>query len=183
MGRLEGISIPILRPLMTDFSMALDTAAQVIASTWVAKTTMVCEATRPKNEWFYTQGERARLMSSLSIPPNTLVWAGRNANSGSLYAHTRRMSNPVPVAGNRFEKGYVSTIGLGRLVFQLFSVRSDDDHDVTRFTFEARPGPWRESLFRIWPTTHSRVVWPPQGSFSDMGTTLDDLTKRFSRPD
>jgi hypothetical protein len=179
MSSLESISRPILRPLMSDLTLPLDTVAQVIAAIWTVKTAMVFEGTGPRDHWFYTQQERTRLMSSATAPTNTLIWAGRNANSGSLYALARRMSNPVPVRNNAFSEGYVGTIGMGRLVLQILSVRSDADHDMTRIALATRPGPWRETLVRIWPTQYPRVVWPPPRSFSSTGTTLDALAERF----
>jgi hypothetical protein len=158
----------------------LDKTAQATAAVWMAKTAMVFEAVTPRPRWFYTQAERAEMMSLRAVPKNTLIWLGRNANSGSLFAFSRRMSNPIPQRNNRLAEGYVVTIGLDRLVLQLLALRSNAHHDMATLSFDVRPGPWRDSLIQIWPAEHATANWPPPSSFSATTTDLDALGNRFA---
>lgn len=177
MSRLEQLAIPVLRPLITDISLRLDSMAQAIVSIWGLKTAMVFEGVTPRDAWFYAQPERTNVMSA-GFPKNSLVWFGRNANSGSLYALSRRMWNQ-PGERSPFTAGYVTTIGLGRLVLQILTLRAERTYDMTRLDVRQRPGPWSRALIRIWPPQRPSVSWPPRSSFSDSGTRLDQLAERF----
>jgi hypothetical protein len=48
-----------------------------------------------------------------------------------------------------------------------------------KITLHAKPGPWKRLLIQIWPRQRAVVQWPPESSFSETGTTLDQLSQRF----
>jgi hypothetical protein len=186
MSSLENQAKPIITPLLADLAVPLDGSKQHVLARWSVKTAIVFEATGPK-DWpsLFTAADRALVAdpTATSLPGGTMVWLGRHAESNVTFAGGRRLLQPVAIGGTRgpspIEAGYATTLGLGRLVIQVLRVTRRDDSAVKRVTLHPKPGPWKRLLLQVWSPQSVVVQWPPAASFSETGTTLDDLNERY----
>ena len=146
------------------------------------------EATGPK-DWpsLFTAEDRAQVAdpNATSLPGGTMVWLGRHAESNVTFAGGRRLLQPVAIGATRgrspIEAGYATTLGVGRLVIQVLRVKRSKDSAVKTVTLHPKPGPWERLLTQIWSPRRAVVQWPPAASFSETGTTLDNLNERYGR--
>lgn len=183
MSQLEIAAIPIIKPLLADLSFPVDQPQQRTLSLWAVKTAIAVGASAPKqHESVYSQGQCDRLRA-LEMPPHTMVFVGRNAVSDETFASSRGLLQPVPVAPSSgtspLEEGSATTLGLGRLVFQVVHVRVRPGNEAERITLHPRPGDWSRLLVQLWPPERDTVYWPPASSVSHTRVTLDALAERF----
>jgi hypothetical protein len=188
MSVLEGHAKPIIKPILADLTVPLDGSQQHILARWSIKTAIVFEATGPR-DWpsLFTEADRALVAdpNATSLPPGTMVWLGRHAESNVMFAGGRRLLQPVTIGATRgpspIEAGYATTLGFARLVIQVLRIKFREDSAVKSVTLHPKPGPWESLLTQIWPPRRAAVQWPPAASFSETGTTLDDLNERYGR--
>ena len=149
MSELEQSSIPILGALLQDISTPLDFAQQKTLSLWMTKTAMILEAVKKPANRFFTQTERVPLRTRSIIPSRTTSWLGRYSGN-SLGAYGTDLSIELPNAPHA-AIGYATTVIVGHVVLQLLGLHllSKTSNEVEA---QPRPGPWEETLFRIWPT-------------------------------
>jgi hypothetical protein len=184
MSQLETAAIPIIKPLLADLSFPVDRQQQRTLSLWVVKTAIAVEASAPKqHESVYSKEQRDRLRT-LEMPPHTMVFVGRNAVSDETFASSRRLLQPVTVAPSSgrspLEEGSATTLGCGRLVFQVVHVRVRPGSEPETITLHPRPGDWSRLLVQLWPLERDTVYWPPASSVSHSRVTLDALAERFA---
>ena len=177
MSAVESDAKPVLAALIGDFALQLDAEQQRQLAAWAIKSTMVWECTAPK-EMFYSQAEREHLRLTRSLPPDTLVWLGRNERSDFTICHTRTLSRSTP--GPILREGLVTTLAIARLVIQVLTVRRADSYPTGSIPpLSVRPGAWRQLLVKIWPP-RGTIQWPPPLTFTETG--LEDLSRRFTNP-
>jgi len=179
MSTLEGYAKKVLTPLMTDISFSLDSVQQWLLSIWAVKTAMVFETTDHTRTWFYTQDERKELLEFSKPPDGTVVWIGRHAQSnvvdgiGTFLHASESPTNPLT-------EGHVTSFLLFRLIIQVFTLRIKPQFQHVDFMrVHLKPGPWNRSLIQVWPIRRRLAPWPPPRSFSDHGTSFEELSKRF----
>jgi len=177
MSTLESHAKKVLTPLMHDISFSLDLRQQWLLAVWSVKTAMTFECTQ-NGKSFYTKEDRHGLLSSSTPPRGTTVWIGRHAHSNIVDGGSTHL-NPSSAPNNPLAKSYVTTFALSRLILQVFTIRIKPEFEHVPLTLHLKPGPWNRGLIQIWPITASRVLWPPSLSFSDAGTSFEQLRKRF----
>jgi len=169
MSDLENRARPTLNAMMSDFTLRLDAAEQQLVAAWCIKTAMVFECTGPRGGWFYSDGERARFRSSLSLPEHTFVWLGRFQRSDQSVCEARRLYRP----SGRTGEGYVTALQVARLVAQVLTIRQAP---------ELAQAVRRDGLYLrlAWPIWTKSLRWPPSSSFSE--SRLEVINDRFIRP-
>jgi hypothetical protein len=186
MSKLETQAKPLITPLLADLAVPLSSTEQRILARWSIKTAIVLEATGAKDRpSLYTPADRRLVATagSVTLPAGTTVWIGRHSQSNVTFGGARWLLQPVAIGPTKdlppFEEGYGTTLGLGRVVLQVLRVKLRQDSKVKTATLHIRPGPWVRSLIQIWPEESALVQWPPASSFSETGTTLEELNRRF----
>ena len=184
MSRLESEAKPLITPLLADLSVSLDSSAQRVLARWSMKTAIVLEGSGPKDRLsLYTPSDLQLVANSASpaLPNDTVVWIGRHSQSKATFGAGRQLFQVVPLghAPSPIEEGYVTTLGLGRLVLQVLRLKLRQEDIVKTIKLAIKRGPWTRSLVQIWPRRNAVVQWPPHASFSESGTTLDQLSERF----
>ena len=124
---------------------------------WSVKTAIVFEATGPR-DWpsLFTAADRALVADpdATSLPPGTMVWLGRHAESNVTFAGGRRLLQPVVIGATRgpspIEAGCATTLGLARLVIQVLRIKVCEDSAVMTVTLHPKPSPWGSLLTHIW---------------------------------
>lgn len=174
MSDLESDVRALVGPMVRDLTVSLGHADQLAVARWGAKTAMVTEGANDR-PWFYTDDERRSVMTGIAPPPRTTVWIGRHAHSDRSFSEGRRLGGRGPIP-----EAYATTFAIARFVLQVLTFRTLPDLEGKQIRFTAgKPGPWRQMLLEIWPRAPAVVQWPPLRSFSDAGTTLEDLSARF----
>jgi len=177
MSTLEGYAKPVMTPLMNDLSFRLDNVQQWLVSIWSVKTAMVFECVNRHADRFYSEHDRRTLLAG-TPPPDTAVWIGRHAHSNLVDGVARRLYGSK-TASNPFAEGYVTSLVFFRLVIQVFTLRLKPEFKGRSVRLNIKPGPWNQSLAQIWPIKRRFAKWPPSLSFSNSGTSFEELSKRF----
>jgi hypothetical protein len=163
MSKLEQDVIPVLKPLLLDLSIQLSSDQQILLATWLIKTGMVLDSIH-KHTHFYQREECKNLRKNRTLPTGTVTWIGRffgNGKHAGLSDFSLDFAPHLKVAN-----GCVITFILGRVIFQVLSVRPRPDYKERRFNAVSRSGRWDELLTQIWPNTGSQITWPPPLSFT-----------------
>lgn len=166
MSRLENTNKPHLGLLLQDFSLALDLIQQEHLARWAMKTAMILDSVEGHHH-FYNKEDCEKLKTEGRIPRGSLIWIGRfygNLLDGSA-ADFSADADKLHKVG----QGSVTNIGVGHLVFQVFSLRVRPEHGNTALRIRANPGRWDESLIQIWPRMNRTISWPPPLSFTLSG--------------
>jgi hypothetical protein len=187
MSDLETEAKPLITPLLADLAIPLDRPIQRVIARWSIKTAMVFEFS-PGKGWpsLFTAADRQIIADphSARLPADIVVWIGRKAESDVTLAAARRLLHPIPIEPARgpspIEEGYGTTFAFGRLVLQVLRVKRRENSAPGITTIHPRQGPWGQLLSQVWPSRRAVVQWPPPASFSEAGTTLDDLSERFA---
>jgi hypothetical protein len=165
--------------MLRDVAIPLDREAQVAISAWIVKTAMVSEALSVEGRW-YSEAERRAFMETLQPPHGTAVWIGRCNQTGWSSTITRSVRFGP---GWPFEEGTVATFALDHLVFQLLSVRMQDENVERQgnVTFESTnvPDPWARRMFQCWPVRPGAPLWPPMESAAADAREIELLARRF----
>jgi len=185
MSDLEGLTKPLITPFLRDLSVPLNRTNQQNLARWSIKTAIVLERVGSKSRAsVFTAADRA-LIREGGIPSLAFIWIGRHNASNRLFGAARRLVTPELLDGaphgepSPVSEGYVTTLGLGRVVLQVLRVVRNPNSSAKKATLQPQPGPWSQSLLQIWPRRRDEVRWPPASSFSDRGVTLDALSRRF----
>lgn len=179
MSDLEGEARRILGPMSQDLAGWLDVKDQETITRWCIKTAMVFESlTSPNRERWFNAGQRQLLRTRQLALNRTLVWIGRYSSTG-LGADGKDLRLVIPDIPD-VQNGCLTHFLLDHLLIQSLSVTVPEKHRDVFISFDARPGPWPQSLIRVWPPGRT-VRWPPPLSFSSSGfPTMGDLMGRFS---
>lgn len=179
MSDLETHAKRIIGPLLNDFALPLKRAEQWLISMWGIKTAMVFECTSPRKQWFYSDVERQTVSESYTPPTDTIIWLGRYVGSESLSGEGRSLFRAETKGGVTSGDGHVTTLVIRHLVIHLVTFRPAPQFKAAQKIVHVKSGPWNQSLIQIWPLQNAVVRWPPRLSFSDYGTTPDELNQRF----
>lgn len=183
MSMLEGLAKPIVGPLVADLSFDLRWTDQTLIAFWLIKTAMVFEAVKTGTPMFFTDQDRAHLLSAFSPPLEATMWIGRYAQHVGGYGEGRHLKKSIalpPYSHSPLSEGYVNTFAFGHLVMQVICIRREPGAHVPNVTLHSRKGNWSKLLRQVWPIRNQRITWPPPLSFSDHGVTLDELGERFT---
>ena len=175
MSQLEGDSKPVLEPMIHDSAGAIGYREQLTIATWVLKTAIVFECTKPDSA-FYSTADRRHLYTWRTPPPDSFVWIGRYVNSHALFVENHYLSNAKPA--NALSEGCVTTFAVGRLALQSLTARRSPHAEGRQIILHPKRGEWNRLLIQVWPTVEQVVRWPPPLHF---GPTLDSLTELASR--
>jgi hypothetical protein len=178
MSDLETAVKPILTPLVLDQQTILGKDRQRVLATWIAMKAMVAEHSDPQRI-VSTSEERAFLMKNRSPPDTWKIWIARQTGK-SWYMRYMRNSvtvasfgddgKPVvPLTGPLAKNTQLVTIGMGYVVFHIFSSTHADM--LARVDYRNKV-----LLFRIHPFD-SGFFWPPPGIVN--GAQIDFLIRNF----
>jgi hypothetical protein len=164
---------PYLSRMMVDAERTtLAPEQQAALALWAVKTTWLYElAARQKHGRGRTiEGYRASdvelawLRTNREPPPRALVWLGCWDCEKSVPVNYEPSQAPLPTADGSELNGHLTTISLGYVVFQVFTV------DFLIADLKKAPGwnqrppaPLDDALIRIWPPPPTPRVtsWPP----------------------
>ena len=167
MSNLEGKVKATVGCMVQDVSLTLDIEQQHAIAAWAVKIAMVIDSTVASiRGLYYSREDRHRLRSSSTVPPRTTILLGRFCRS-SLLATGTTLRGDVNA-----EKGVttncVSTILVGHLAVQVFTIYPVPKYRDRPLGFTPKPGPWNSLLTQVWPTTSSKN-WPPPLTFTNGG--------------
>jgi hypothetical protein len=162
MSDLEREAKPILGPLISGVTLALNTNHQQRIAQWALKTAMIAECSAPKSySRYYQKLECENLRIHGAVPTVTQIWLGQASGGSGKSIDIFRV---WPFADDRTSEGCITTIIINRLVMQIASFRLSEISLGKSVT--VRPGLWRQLLVGCYPTT-PLIYWPPQLSFTD----------------
>ena len=160
MSRLESLAKPVIEPLLDDAPHVLTADHQQTLAVWAIKSTMVYEALRLSQPWFFTHAERTQLRNSSKLPPRTKVWIAKCVNLPGPCCAASDLFNKA-LASTDQERAYVTTMAFGPLAIQVLNFRLPfvvpDSVDITT---DMRPGPWDSVATQVWPCLQPLVSWP-----------------------
>jgi hypothetical protein len=161
MSKLEVQVIPIVEKLFNDNSITLDSKAQEALSSWGVKNSMVFEALRLNEPWFYTSEERLALKDNVQLPMRTYVWLARCVEHNGAICMATNLSG-ITAAPMGKATGYVTTMGFGTLAIQVLSVRlAKWVSPNAEMKLRMKGGTWDDATVSIWPVQEPMITWPP----------------------
>lgn len=165
--------------LINDLSIPLSPDDQRAIAMWGCKTAMVIEGAKQDKNKFYTDQDLKNLRLIKAIPPDTLVWLGRFAQSYLLHAEARKLNVRRQVQTIQVTDGCSTTFVVKRLIVQMLSVHRAPGAGMGRLRVEIQGGDWSRSLVQVWPPSDRDVNWPPQLAFGEHDESLRQLIRRF----
>jgi hypothetical protein len=176
MANLEGVSVPLLKPMILGHPRTLTQQEQLIAATWATKTVMVCEASMASDEGLFSQEDRRLLMEQQRPPGHLRVFAAMvegaitPAHFGVMHMQVLHDEKPIGLM-------HLYTLQLHTLVLQV--MRQEPPAPIERIM---DPPAWdmSDSEVRLYPPTLGRFFWPPKESFTS--ETLDEYRTRVANP-
>lgn len=181
-GWMSDLEAAVRRPmgcLIHDISIPLSPDDQHALAMWCCKTAMVIEGAKQDKNKFYSDAELKNLRAHKAIPPDTLVWVGRCAQSYLLHAEARKLNVRRQVQGIQVTDGCSTTFVMGRLILQMLSVHRVEGAGAGRLRVEIQGGDWNRSLVQVWPRSDKAVHWPPPQAFAEHDESLRRLIRRF----
>jgi len=157
MSALEGTVKPFMAEMVfPGVKTILDVERQGALARWAVKTAMVFEFVGKAPVPYFTPEERFGFKTLAQIPENTWIWIGRYDATQPAHSLQHRI-------GQRRQDGTVTpaysfTFTADFLALQVFSFRGAPPSDSR---MPVNPGPWKQALLRIWPTSAVDVSWPP----------------------
>jgi hypothetical protein len=172
MSALEGQCVPLVGSLVQDISTPLDDSQQSLLTAWALKTAMVTDSTnKTTRNLFYEKSEREKLRANYTIPERTKVWIGRASRSSLAAIGTDVWIDLAPTP--KVAKSSVTTIVVGHLAIQVFSIHVLPDHlqsEAAITAVQPKPGRWDESLLPVWPIGSRPIMWPPRLTFDTVNS-------------
>jgi hypothetical protein len=175
LSRLENLVSPLLTPMMlTAKSTKIDQQEQKDLATWAIKTSYLLEfavrqhypESRPHLGYPASEPELAWLWAKQTPPPRSLVWLGCWDCRRTTPVMYEPSSTQLPGQDGHMVTGHLTTLALGFVVFQVFTVNFvfADEHDTPSWNPEV-PVFLQHMLRRIWPAPLSPIEWP-QAAFA-----------------
>ena len=175
MKQLEDTVIPTAGLLMHDLTIPLDIPQQWAIAQWIILKAMVFEYVSNVSEpIFYSDDERVALRTLRAIPPQTAIWLARYSGSETLHAKATRFGADK---GALTVDGYLTTQTYRHLAVQIMTIRTDQPEDGAAIVHR-KPGPWSDTILRIWPTDR-RIEWPPRLNVAHDESSLIDFHESF----
>jgi hypothetical protein len=179
MSRLESDVIPILKPLIMDYTAEISSQQQLIISVWAVKCAMVFDCLESPR--FFQPIDTNHLFHE-QTPPSSIfsVWLGR-CSTFTAFTDGKRLYGFDAHTG-RPQKGHVLTMIFGHLIIQVLAIQrypSQSFDSIPRLTLDSVPGPWK--LAHVWPPELKPISWPLAASFSgDDFQALENFSNRFN---
>ena len=175
---LDELNCPLVRNLMQDVTLSLDSLQQSHIARWAIKMSMIRDFIRRRQRpLFFSQAEREQLRLANNWPMHTVVWLARCSCPG--LAAIWGTSSWAP---DKSVHAFVTTVVVGYFAAQTVTLRCSEAWDGENVVLNAAAGPrsWPELLTQIWPTTVS-AQWPPSFSFDKGGVfSIGELVRRYS---
>jgi hypothetical protein len=165
--------------LVNDLSIPLSPDDQYALAMWCCKTAMVIEGAKQDKNKFYSEADRKNLHLLKAVPPDTLVWVGRCAQSYLLHAEARKLHVSRQLQGTQVTDGCSTTFVMKRLILQMLSVHRAAGAGGGTLGVEIQGGDWNRSLIQVWPRADRNVRWPPSRAFGEHDESLPQLIRRF----
>jgi hypothetical protein len=165
--------------LVNDLSIPLSPDEQIALAMWCCKTAMVIEGAKQDKNKFYSEADRDNLRLRKEMPPDTLVWLGRYAQSCLLHAEARKLHVRRQAQGIHVTDGCSTTFVIGRLILQMLSVHRAATAGTGTLTVEIEGKNWNRRLVQVWPCANRSVTWPPHEAFAEHDESLRKLIRRF----
>ena len=169
MSDLEAICGPLLTdPMLSGSKLTVGVAQQRAIALWVIKTAVVLEASRRDDvfkhlpEWHARWMPRTRESGDCADPPPgiSVVMFGRRVDPELEDSAYFTVSRSVGIAARtppHDSKGYVATLVIGYVGFQVFGVNLRAG-GLPKIWY----GPWVvERTIPLWPPAGIAVTWPP----------------------
>jgi hypothetical protein len=173
---------PVLAPMAGRAKpTVLSSALQALSATWAVKTVYLLELAirqkypdaRPVPGYLPTAQELAWLRQHKEPPPRSRVWLGCwdcQRETPVMYAPS---SAPLPTVGGTAIEGHFTTLALGYITFQVFTVDFIAAEQHGARDWNAGPPPSiRVALPQIWPPQSDDVRWPPPAFPNDQWARL-----------
>lgn len=169
---------PILSPLIVDQPIVMGEDQQRILSAWIATKVMVAEFSNP-DDVVSTDRERQYLKDHWRPPDTWKIWIARQTGRAWRSGYNRHAltlgalnetGTPVPHDGTFRKNTQLVTIGIGNVLFHVFSSREPAISD--------RGYKNQVALFRIHPFG-GNFLWPPSSTVSD--ANIQYLVTQFDR--
>jgi hypothetical protein len=172
MNDLEAETRALLTPLITGRFAPIHTlspADQDQIARWIYKTVMVFDLISPwKGAPFFADVERSHFRTSGRLPTDghPMIWLGRYEGATAAAAVDYRVfAHPQNDVLRTAVNGYLSTICVGQLAFQLLTFRTDVNHRPINARLFASD--WKDMNIQAWPLTNAPTAWPPPRSMDD----------------
>jgi hypothetical protein len=176
MSDLEHDIAPLLGPLIdSNAARVVSASEQQRLATWCYKTVTVFDLVTAHEEGpYFTASDRLAFFTTRRPPENAMmIWAGAYAGSNVgtcvdyrfFYDNIRNPGTPG--------QGYVSTISVGRFVFQLLTVRGNEEFRRLKLP----PNGWDDATVGLEPNGGEDMRWPPRNRMTDAG--LSAFIDRF----
>jgi hypothetical protein len=196
MHDLEEKVRPFLKPLLKYKNDAdLNITQQRDLARWAVMKVFLMEYVRRKRYPLRThtgyaasEPELAWLMREADPPPRSRVWLGAfdaenkyAVKTGPRLLETRPLGSAQGVGGSVPMHAHVSTLTIGCLLFQVFSLDFvvAEARSVPQYDSDA-PWPYSQALTRIWPIKEPTVHWPTTHHVTN---EIFDKVVSWGRPD
>ena len=172
MHELEDNVSPFLGPMLVhERSVDLDAEEQRDLARWAVMKVLLLELAmrqqhprrRPTRGYGPSEVELAWLYGKDEPPPRCRVWLGAFDGQNRQPGTTQARLFPVPAEDSTLLPAHVTTLTIGQVLFQTFSLDfvAADQHKVPAFDAHP-PEPFAQALTRIWPVEHQIVHWPQE---------------------
>lgn len=172
LSRLENTVGVVLTPMMVGAApVVLDGPLQRALSTWAVKTAFLMELAWRQHypaRWVTpgyvaTETELAWLWAKKEPPPRSLVWLGCWDCKKEFPVTYEPSVTALPTTDRQPVTGHFTTMAIGYVVFQVFTVDyvAADRHGAGLWNTRP-PSSLEHSLTRIWPALSRVVNWPTE---------------------
>jgi hypothetical protein len=151
MNDLERAARPYLESIVVGSQRTLDATALTKVSAWATKTTLALQLASRDATAFPPRYYRQLTADPTRPPPRTQVWLGAYDGFRLTFCQTWLLDMKSSQANGM---GFVSTMIIGKAVFQVFLHALDADLTLEKQGVRAR------MASQIWPTI-GEVGWPP----------------------
>jgi hypothetical protein len=172
---LERAVQPILTPmaLLTQPQVTVTPVAQKLLALWAVKTSLLLELAIRQNPsdpravkgYEATTQEFAWMWAHNEPPPRSMVWLGAWDCQREVPVNYEPSSAPLPTADGAPVVGHLTTLTLGFVILQVFTVDflAAEQHGAVVWNTRV-PDSLAQALIRIWPQqlAPSDVIWPPE---------------------
>ncbi len=173
MSDMERTIKPSLTPLIIGTAQSrLSPTIQCRIAAWCYKTALVFDLITTHDDGpHFTSEDRLALHTTKALPVGRpYVWLGSYVGpNAATCVDYRFFANTVARSEAGKGEGYISTITVGKLAFQILSGRPDE----TFSNIKIRRSTWDDATFCLWPTRKREdVLWPPKLLMTNEGLSV-----------
>jgi hypothetical protein len=177
MADLEGVTAPLLTPMILGRAHTLTQSEQITVATWAAKTVMVLETSLPGYDAEFAREDRALVMNE-NRPPGHLRMFAAAVEGIVTPTHFGVYRKQEQQGATVVREVHLYNLQLHMLVLQV--VREDPPAPVSMTMSPTRD--MSDYEVRMFPPTIEGFYWPPARSF-DHETLQQYMTRTENPPD